>query len=267
MTTLSIAYSPCPNDTFVFHAWAHGLIEGAPSLDVTFADIDLTNGWLESHEYDLLKISAAALPAAQAAGYQLVPAGGAVGRGCGPLLLSASPTTEPAGLRGATLAIPSEQSTAYRVARRWIAANVPSGVGTIVVMPFVEIMPAVAAGKVDAGLVIHEARFTYADYGLHNIVDLGDWWETQTGLPLALGAIVARDDIVESYGIAAITDWTSRSVQHAWTHPEDSREYVAEHADEMSPEVQRAHIALYVNDFTRDLGVEGLEAFDALLTD
>jgi len=125
----------------------------------------------------------------------------------------------------------------------------------------------VAAGKVDAGLVIHEARFTYADYGLHNIVDLGDWWETQTGLPLALGAIVARDDIVESYGIAAITDWTSRSVQHAWTHPEDSREYVAEHADEMSPEVQRAHIALYVNDFTRDLGVEGLEAFDALLTD
>jgi 1,4-dihydroxy-6-naphthoate synthase len=135
------------------------------------------------------------------------------------------------------------------------------------VMPFAEIMPAVAAGNVDAGLVIHEARFTYRDHGLHAVVDLGQWWEESTGLPIALGAIVARDDVVAEHGIDALTRWTRESVEYAWANPDTSRTYVAEHADEMSPDVQRAHIALYVNEFTRGLGAEGLAAFDALLAD
>jgi 1,4-dihydroxy-6-naphthoate synthase len=262
---IGVAYSPCPNDTFVFHAWAHGLLDGAPALDVTFADIDVTNGWLVERRFPLMKISAAAVPLAREHGYELLPAGGAVGRGCGPLLLVREAGTMASALAGRTLAIPSERSTAYLLAQRWADAELPQGFGNVVVMPFPEIMPAVARGEVDAGLVIHEARFTYSSHGLHAVVDLGEWWERATGLPIALGAIVARDDLVAEYGAHALTGWLRASVQYAWEHPQASAEYVADHADEMSPEVQRQHIALYVNAFTAALGVEGEAAFDALL--
>jgi 1,4-dihydroxy-6-naphthoate synthase len=264
--TLPIAYSPCPNDTFVFHAWAHGLLDGAPALDVTFADIDVTNHWLVERRLPLMKISAAAVPLARTHGYTLLPAGGALGRGCGPLLLASTPVG-PADLAGRTLAIPSELSTAWAVAQRWRDAELPAGFGDVVVMPFPSIMPAVAAGEVDAGLVIHEARFTYPDHGLHLVVDLGDWWESTSGLPLPLGAIVARDDLVAQYGVEALTGWLRASVQYAWEHPQASAAYVAAHADELSPEVQHQHIALYVNAFTAALGDEGVAAFDALLAD
>jgi 1,4-dihydroxy-6-naphthoate synthase len=262
---IGVAYSPCPNDTFVFHAWAHGLLNSAPSLDVTFADIDVTNGWLVERRLPLMKISAAAVPLACDHGYELLPAGGAVGRGCGPLLLVRETGATAADLSGRTLAIPSERSTAYLLAQRWTDAELPEGFGRVVVLPFPEIMPAVARGDVDAGLVIHEARFTYADHGLHAVVDLGEWWERTTGLPIALGAIVARDDLVAEYGTDALTGWLRGSVQYGWEHPQASAVYVAEHADEMSPEVQRQHIALYVNAFTAALGDEGDAAFRALL--
>jgi 1,4-dihydroxy-6-naphthoate synthase len=234
-------------------------------LDVTFADIDVTNGWLVERRLPLMKISAAAVPLAREHGYALLPAGGAVGRGCGPLLLAREAGTTASALAGRTLAIPSERSTAYLLARRWADAELPVGFGDIIVMPFPEIMPAVARGDVDAGLVIHEARFTYADHGLHSVVDLGEWWERTTGLPIALGAIVARDDLVAEYGADALTGWLRGSVQYAWEHPQASAEYVAEHADEMSADVQRQHIALYVNEFTATLGDEGEAAFGALL--
>jgi 1,4-dihydroxy-6-naphthoate synthase len=263
---LPIAYSPCPNDTFVFHAWAHGLIPGAPPLSVTFADIDVTNHWLADRRLPLMKISAAAVPSARAHGYTLLPAGGALGRGCGPLLLTSSPA-DPGDLAGRTLAIPSELSTAWAVAQRWRDAELPEGFGDVIVMPFPSIMPAVAAGQVHAGLVIHEARFTYPDHGLHLVVDLGDWWEGATGLPLPLGAIVARDDLVAQHGVEALTGWLRASVQYAWEHPQASAEYVAAHADELSTDVQHQHIALYVNAFTAALGDEGAAAFDALLAE
>jgi 1,4-dihydroxy-6-naphthoate synthase len=132
------------------------------------------------------------------------------------------------------------------------------------VLPFHEIMPAVRAGLVDAGLVIHEARFTYPDFGLTALVDLGEWWERETGAPIPLGAIVAR----RSLGEAAITELAGvvrASVEYAFAHPEASREYVLAHAQEMDPEVAKAHIALYVNEFTVDLGADGRAAIDRLL--
>ena len=184
---LKIAYSPCPNDTFVFDAWAHGRVPGAPALDVTFADIDITNGMAERGEFDVLKVSYAVLPWILDE-YALLPCGGALGRGCGPLVLTREPATD---LTGEVVAVPSEKSTAYLLFRLW-AADVPGGVGEVVVMPFHEIMPAVRDGKVDAGLVIHEARFTYQNYGLHCLADMGEYWETATGLPIPLGAIIAR---------------------------------------------------------------------------
>ncbi|WCN39390.1 1,4-dihydroxy-6-naphthoate synthase [Aneurinibacillus uraniidurans] len=258
---MKIAFSPCPNDTFVFHAWVHGLVPGAPELDVTYADIDITNRLATSSTGpDVLKISYAALPWVLSE-YALLPCGGALGRGCGPLVLTKEDRHDPAALSGLRVAVPSDRSTAYLLFRLWAAQNVPGGVGEIVVMPFNEIMPAVRDGLIDAGLVIHEARFTYPEYGLNLLVDLGNWWEADTGLPIPLGAIIAR----RSMDLESLANWIRASVQYAWAHPKASLEYVMGHAQELSPEVARAHIDLYVNSFTGDLGEDGYAAVEALL--
>lgn len=301
MSRMQIAYSPCPNDTFVFHAWAHGLIPDAPTLDVTYADIDITNRLAaERSGPEVMKISYAALPWVLD-DYALIPCGGALGRGCGPLVLtrgepgepgavaaealgaagdaagdaeaamltaSGSATADartggadPARLSGKRVAVPSERSTAYLLFRLWVADHVPGGVGEIVVMPFHEIMPAVRDGRIDAGLVIHEARFTYPDYGLQLMTDLGSWWESDTGLPIPLGAIIARRGL----DTQRLAEWIRASVRHAWDHPQDSTDYVMAHAQEMSPVVAQAHIELYVNTFTDSLGDDGYAAVTALL--
>jgi 1,4-dihydroxy-6-naphthoate synthase len=247
-----VAFSPCPNDTFVFHAWVHGLVDG-PTAEVTYADIDVTNGAAEDGAFDVVKVSYAALPWLLG-GYRLLPCGGAVGRGCGPLLLTRDELPD---LDGRSVAVPSERSTAYLLFRLWAAGQRPR----VDVVPFASIMPAVRDGKYDAGLVIHEARFTFASYGLSAMVDLGEWWEADTGLPIPLGAVIARRRL-DADAVAAVV---RSSVDYAWAHPDASADYVAEHAAEMSAEVQRQHIALYVNEFTRDLGPEGYAAVQALL--
>lgn len=259
---MKIAFSPCPNDTFVFHAWVHGLIAGAPALDVHYADIDVTNRWATDpggDTPDVLKISYAALPWVLSE-YRLIPCGGALGRGNGPLVLTAA-AAGAADLGGKRVAVPSDRSTAYLLFRLWAARHVPGGLGDIVVMPFHEIMPAVRDGAIDAGLVIHEARFTYPDYGLSLVADLGAWWEADTGLPIPLGAIIARRHLDAD----RIASWVRQSVEYAWAHPAASRDYVLAHAQEMDPAVAQAHIDLYVNAFTANLGEEGFAAIDALL--
>ncbi|MER7581974.1 1,4-dihydroxy-6-naphthoate synthase [Kitasatospora sp. NPDC097691] len=261
---LSIAYSPCPNDTFVFHAWAHGLVPGADAPEVTFADIDVTNGLAERGELDVLKISYGALPWVLDK-YTLLPCGGALGRGCGPLVLTLPGVESPADLAGKTVAVPSERSTAYLLFRLWAAKAVPGGFGEIVVLPFHEIMPAVRDGRVDAGLVIHEARFTYRQYGLHSLADMGEAWEAETGLPIPLGAIVAKRSL-GAERLRAVADAIRASVRQAWADPEASRAYVLEHAQEMDLDVAKQHIGLYVTEFTEDLGEEGYAAVRALLT-
>lgn len=258
---LQIAYSPCPNDTFVFDAWAHGRIPGAPPLDVAFADIDVTNGMAERGEFDILKVSYAVLPYVLNE-YTLLPCGGALGRGCGPLVLTREPGT---ALTGRTVAVPSEKSTAYLLFRLWAADTVPGEVGEAVVMPFHEIMPAVRDGKVDAGLVIHEARFTYRNYGLHKLADMGEHWEGTTGLPIPLGAIIAKRSLGADT-LKLLAESARASVRAAWDDPEASRPYVMEHAQEMDPAVADQHIGLYVNEFTADLGEDGYAAVRGLLT-
>ncbi|GCD35534.1 1,4-dihydroxy-6-naphtoate synthase [Streptomyces chrestomyceticus JCM 4735] len=260
---LKIAYSPCPNDTFVFHAWAHGKVPGAPALDVTFADIDITNGMAERGEFDILKVSYAVLPWVLEE-YALLPCGGALGRGCGPLVLTKEPG-EAKDLAGKTVAVPSERSTAYLLFRLWAAEEVPGGVGEVKVLPFDEIMPAVRDGRVDAGLVIHEARFTYQNYGLACLADMGEHWERTTGLPIPLGAIIAK----RSLGAERLRELAAaarESVRMAWDDTEASRAYVLEHAQEMDPAVADQHIGLYVNEFTADLGENGYAAVRGLLT-
>ena len=252
---MHLAFSPCPNDTFVFHAWTHGLLEGAPPTEVTYADIDVTNTAAERGEFDVVKVSFAALPWLLR-DYRLLPCGGALGRGCGPLVLTRGDRTS---IDGARVAVPSERSTAYLLFRFWAAGQTPASID---VVPFAEIMPAVRDGRYDAGLVIHEARFVYQDYGLTSLADLGEWWETDTGLPIPLGAILARRTL-DTDAIAAVI---RASVEHAWADPAASSTYIAEHAAEMSPDVQRRHIDLYVNEFTRDLGDDGYAAVETLLT-
>ncbi|MEU6211663.1 1,4-dihydroxy-6-naphthoate synthase [Streptomyces sp. NPDC047023] len=258
---LRIAYSPCPNDTFVFDAWAHGRVPGAPALDVTFADIDVTNGMAERGELDVLKVSYAVLPWVLEE-YALLPCGGALGRGCGPLVLTREPGLD---LAGRTVAVPSERSTAYLLFRLWAADVLPDGVGKVVVLPFHEIMPAVRDGRVDAGLVIHEARFTYRDYGLHCLADMGEHWESTTGLPIPLGAIIAKRSL-GAERLRALAASARASVRMAWDDPQASRPYVRAHAQELDPAVADQHIGLYVNEFTADLGEAGYAAVRGLLT-
>lgn len=263
-TELNIAFSPCPNDTFVFHAWAHGLVEDVPKLNVTYADIDITNGLAaDGAGPEVLKISYAALPWVLER-YKLLSCGGALGRGCGPLVLTRKgpgAIKHPKELSGRRIAVPSERSTAYLLFRLWAAQQVPGGPAEIVVMPFDEIMPAVRDGQIDAGLVIHEARFTYPSYSLHMLTDLGSWWESDTGLPIPLGAIIARRDLDSE----AISGWIRSSLQYAWDHPTASRDYVLSHAQELAPEVAKSHIDLYVNEFSMNLGEDGYAAISALL--
>jgi 1,4-dihydroxy-6-naphthoate synthase len=239
---------------------AHGLIPGAPELNVMYADIDITNKLAATGEGpEVLKISYAALPWVLK-DYALLPCGGALGRGCGPLVLTRSEAS-PAFLSGRKVAVPSDRSTAYLLFRLWAAETVPGGVGEIVVMPFHEIMPALRDGLIDAGLVIHEARFTYPSYGLSLVADMGSWWESTTGHPIPLGAIIAK----RGMDTGSLARWIRSSVEYAWAHPDASRDYVMSHAQEMDPAVADAHIGLYVNEFTADLGESGYAAVTALL--
>jgi 1,4-dihydroxy-6-naphthoate synthase len=246
---LSLAISPCPNDTFVFSAWVHGQVPG-PAVEVTFADIDVCNRTARS--YDVVKVSYAALPALLD-DYALLPCGGALGHGVGPLVLA---RTADQPLEGAVIAVPGEQTTAYLLLRLWRKGF------RVEVMPFEQIMPAVRDGAVDAGLVIHESRFTYPSYGLVCLQDLGEWWESETGLPIPLGAIVARRTLDSS----ALAGTVRASVEHAWADPGASAQFVAAHSQEMDPDVCRQHIELYVNEFTRALGEDGYAAVEALLS-
>ncbi|MEV6371052.1 1,4-dihydroxy-6-naphthoate synthase [Micromonospora musae] len=252
---LSLAFSPCPNDTFIFHALVHGQVSGAPPVEVTFADVDVTNTAAERGEFDLVKVSYAALPWLLDK-YHLLPCGGALGRGCGPLVLTRGDRSD---LSGATVAVPGDRTTAYLLFRLWAADRPPA---RIEVVPFHEIMPGVAAGRYDAGLVIHEARFTYHRHGLTSLVDLGEWWEADTGLPIPLGAILARRGAVDPEAAAG---WIRESVRMAWADPAASRDYVLSHAQEMELDVVDRHIGLYVNEFSADLGEAGFAAVDALL--
>jgi 1,4-dihydroxy-6-naphthoate synthase len=247
---LSLGISPCPNDTFVFSAWVHGQVPG-PDVEVTFADIDVCNRLAVERALDVVKVSFAALPELLD-DYALLPCGGALGHGVGPLVLARSADQQ---LEGATIAVPGERTTAYLLLRLWARGY------DVVVLPFEQIMPAVRDGVVDAGLVIHESRFTFPSYGLVCLQDLGQWWEAETGLPIPLGAIVVRRSLPADELAATIR----ASVAHAWADPSASRAFVAAHSQEMDAGVCQQHIDLYVNDFTSDLGAAGFAAVEALL--
>ena len=255
--TLTLGYSPCPNDTFVFSAWVNGLLDAAPAVDVRYEDISPLNDMSLASALDVIKVSFHVFGHLRE-DYCLLRSGGALGRGCGPLVVARDPLA-PGDLRGKRIAIPGERTTAALLLRLF-----DPGITDLRVMQFDEIMTATRDGSVDAGLIIHESRFTYGEYGLHEVVDLGEWWERDTGHAIPLGGIVAR----RSLGPARITEIERAiraSLSYAYERPDDIWETVRAHAQEMDDEVVRKHIGLYVNEFTRDYGEEGESAIEHLL--
>lgn len=270
MDPLRLAYSPCPNDTYIFYAWVHGLIPDAPAVEERLEDIDTLNGLALRGEVDLVKVSMHAFAHLRDS-YALLHSGGALGRRCGPMVVARKDSRlRPATsvLRVAALvdqlersrvAIPGELTTAAL-----LLSLFTGGIRDTVVMPFSHIMPAVASGEVDAGVIIHEGRFTYGSYGLRRLVDLGEWWEETSGLPIPLGGIAVSRDL--DHLLQEDVERAMRtSVDMALSGSAVALKYVRRHAQEMDPSVCQAHIDLYVNEFTRDYGVEGEEAIRRLL--
>jgi 1,4-dihydroxy-6-naphthoate synthase len=261
MKSYTLAYSPCPNDTYVFAALTNALLDDAPSVRAHLADIEELNNAAAHSEYELTKVSYGAIPFLMDR-YRILPSGGAIGRSCGPLLV-ALPAASPslfADFARKRIAIPGERTTAFMLLQLALGAR-----PKVVQMRFDRIIPAVVSGEVDAGLVIHESRFTYRDAGLISIADLGEWWENMTLLPIPLGAILVRNDIGDE-DARFINASIRRSLAFARTNQAAVMPYVREHAVEMSDDVIRAHIDLYVNEFTDDLGESGREAVHALFS-
>ena len=236
MRPVSFAFSPCPNDTFAFHALVHGLVAG-PRVSAHLDDIDALNIRATGADAEVTKLSINAYGHGLRDRYILLRAGGAAGFGVGPIIVAKSKRDV-----GGRIAIPGEGTTAALLLRQL-------GRFDTVVMRFDQIEDAVLAGDVDCGVLIHEGRFTYEAKGLKLLADLGNLWEDRMHCPLPLAAIAIRRDLAPQLALA-IDRALRHSVEYAFAHPESSRDYVATHAQEMDPDVTARHIKLYVNDYT-----------------
>ena len=251
---ISLGFSPCPNDTFIFHALVHGQACG-DSLDfgeATLADVETLNEWALAGRLDVTKLSFHALGHVLDQ-YVLLMSGSALGRGCGPLLV-ARKKFSPGELPRLTIAIPGRYTTAALLLRMYSPFPL-----TTRVMRFDQIMPAIVAGEVDVGVIIHESRFTFQEHGLRLLQDLGVWWEQETGFPIPLGGIAAKRSLGKEK-IQAIDRCIRASVSSAFASPEAGMVYIRQHAQEFDDRVIRDHIGLYVNPFSLDLGAEGVGA-------
>lgn len=257
---IRLGFSTCPNDTFMFDALVHGRIDtGDIEYEVHLADIFHLNQKALAGELDMVKVSYNAYGQVTDT-YELLDAGSALGHNCGPLLISKEPLTVAEIVENnLKVAIPGKNTTA-NLLLGFFAPQIVNKEEMI----FHEIMPAILDGRADAGLIIHENRFTYQNLGLRCIQDLGEYWESQTGLPIPLGAIIARRalgaDVIRQVG-----RHMHESVAYAFAHPEASLPYVRLHAQEMEDAVMQAHIGLYVNEFSLSLGETGRKAVHKVL--
>jgi 1,4-dihydroxy-6-naphthoate synthase len=257
MRTLSLGYSPCPNDTFIFYALVHSKIDtGDLSFKEVLLDVETLNKMALSAELDITKISYHAFGHLRE-DYCLLRSGSAMGRNCGPLIVSKEDYTLK-DLKGKRIAIPGRLTTA-NLLLQLLTFDSEIQLSSTIEMPFHKIMDSVAKGDVDAGLIIHEGRFTYSFYGLKRIVDLGEWWEDTTGLPLPLGAILAKRNLGEDL-INRVDSFIRNSIEYSLNHKEESGVYIKQHSQELEGQVIEQHINLYVNDFSLDISKEGLSA-------
>jgi 1,4-dihydroxy-6-naphthoate synthase len=258
---LTLGYSPCPNDTFIFDAMVHGKIdtEGL-EFEVLHADVEELNRKAFNAELDITKLSYHAY-AHLTEKYILLRSGSALGNNCGPLLVAAR-NIDKTEVENLSIAIPGKFTTANFLLS-FAFPNAKNRIETL----FSDIETAVLGGKVDLGVIIHENRFTYFERGLHKVMDLGEHWEKTTGLPIPLGGIVARRGFDKEL-LQKINRVLRRSLEYAFANPDASRDYVCANAQEMSYEVMQQHIQLYVNQYSLELGEKGIAAvenmFDAL---
>tara|TARA_Y100001960_G_scaffold294824_1_gene338946 strand:- start:7 stop:843 length:837 start_codon:yes stop_codon:yes gene_type:complete len=254
-TTITLGFSPCPNDTMIFYGIAHEYVGTELNWKIHIDDIQSLNTLAIDNTIDVVKVSYNAFGHI-ASEYVMLAAGGALGRGVGPLVVSRQPLSS---LEGKTVAIPGSLTTANLLLR----LSQPDTI-TIVPVRYDLIMPSVSAGEVDAGLIIHESRFTYKKFGLHKYIDLGEWWEEITGLPIPLGGIAAKRNLGRQR-LLRIEEIIRESLEFGQQNSLGANSYIKKYAQEMSAEVRQQHIDLYVNDFTSDLGISGKAACRVLL--
>lgn len=270
MRVLSLGYSPCPNDTFLFYALIHKKIDTEDlSFKEVLLDVETLNRIALHSELDITKTSYHAF-GHLLENYCLLRSGSAIGRNCGPLIISKN-NNNPLNLLGKKIAIPGSLTTANLLLQLFTSglASNEGLVGelhgkrsfpcTYVEMSFDKIMDSVVRGDVDAGLIIHEGRFTYPSYGLKKVIDLGEWWEKETGLPLPLGCILAKRNLGQDL-IKRVDSIIRKSIEYSLNHREESRSYIKQHSQELVEEVIQQHINLYVNNYSLDIGEEGLSA-------
>ncbi len=256
MTRLDIAFSTCPNDTFIFHAMLHDCIDtGNLRFVPHMHDVEALNQKAFSKTFHISKLSFYAYLKLRQS-YEILDAGSALGYGCGPLLVGRSTDLS---FSKAKIAVPGEYTTAYLLLRLWHPE-----IRNVEITRFDNILEGVQIGRYDAGLIIHEGRFIYQQYDCVEIIDLGKWWEDKTSLPIPLGCIALRK---EPFCINLKKDIESvirSSVEYAFQNRDASREFVKLHAQEMEDSVIDGHIDLYVNNFTLSLGDTGRKAVQAL---
>lgn len=251
-----IAFSPCPNDTFIFHAMLHGRVDtGLFTFTPHIADVERLNESAFSGTFAITKLSFYAYLLLTDK-YELLEAGSALGYGCGPMLVAGR---ELPSVQDAVIAVPGRYTTACLLLQLW-----QPECRHIETVPFDQILPGVAAGTFDAGVIIHEGRFVYPEYGCKKIIDLGAWWETETGMPIPLGCIALRKDPSTIRDKSTIESILRSSITYAHENPEASAEFVRSHAQELDENVIREHISLYVNAFTESLGETGRKAIATL---
>ena len=256
---LSLGFSPCPNDTFIFDALVNKKIdtEGL-DFEVHLEDVQTLNNFALDNRFDFSKISYGVLPLLLNT-HTLLNSGGAMGIGVGPLLICKDPHITPDEVNHLRIAIPGKNTTAYLL----FSYAYPDA-KNISFYVFNEIESAVLSGEVDAGVIIHENRFTYAQKGLYKITDLGAEWETKTKSPIALGGIVASNRMPKPI-MQQVDQLIAKSVAYAFNSYPSISEYVSCNAQEMSEAVMRQHIDLYVNDFSSDMGETGKNAIVTLV--
>jgi 1,4-dihydroxy-6-naphthoate synthase len=255
--TLSLGYSPCPNDTYIFHALSRGLLEDVPaSFTTELHDVETLNQMAFGSRLDITKLSFFAYLKCKA-DYQLLNSGAALGYGCGPVVVARKKLL-PGDMASARIVLPGEWTTAHLLFRLWV----PEAEARFF-LPYDQIFEALETGAADAGVIIHESRFTFEDAGLKAVVDLGAWWEAETRLPIPLGCIAARRSLSTDL-IQSVDNAIGRSLDFSRDHPQDVMPRVRRYAQEMEDSVLLAHIDTFVNDFSRDLGTEGRKAIDRL---
>lgn len=258
MIALKIGYSPCPNDTFIMAALAEGRLASPLILEPVLADVETLNHWALEARLHVTKLSFMALGHVRDS-YGLLSSGAALGWGCGPLVVG-RPGQTLARVHSGVVASPGSLTTAALLLSLYLGKQ-----PNFRQMVFSDIMPAVARGEVDFGLVIHEGRFTLDSYGLEPLLDLGSWWEQETGHPVPLGGITVRRDL--GFEVARMVDQTIRSsLLEAWGSPELTMSYVQSHAQEMDRDVVFQHIKLYVNSFSVNLSQQGRGAITLLFS-